>query len=300
MAENVLIKIPEQSPVGANDRLAFTVFVAVAVHLLIVLGIGFEALKKESQPLSNLEVIFLQNPEPKQTTDKADYLAQISQEGGGNTEEKLRPESPPASELPSDNPDFSDAQQVEMFKTVTKPKKEDLLMDRPSEQADLQKQDEPPLPDDTQAPVTAERMVLRSKQIESLNAQVSMSMQMYSRMPRQKFISAATQEYTAASYMAAWQEKVERIGNINYPEAARTQNLYGSLLMDVALRPDGSIQSIEIKRSSGKQVLDDAAMRIVRLAGPFAEFPEELRKDTDILHIIRTWQFQKGGILSTR
>lgn len=300
MAENTLIKLPEQSPVGANDRLAFTVFVAVAVHLLIVLGIGFEALKDRSQPLSNLEVIFIQNPTPTQTTDKADYLAQISQEGGGNTEEKLRPESPPASELPSDNPDFSDAQQVEMLKTVTKPQKEDLLMDRPSEQADLAKQIEPPLPDDTQAPVTAERMVLRSKQIESLNAQVSMAVQMYSRMPRQKFISAATQEYTAASYMAAWQEKVERIGNINYPEAARSQNLYGSLLMDVALRPDGSIQSIEIKRSSGKKVLDDAAMRIVRLAAPFAEFPEGLRKDTDILHIIRTWQFQQGGILSTR
>jgi protein TonB len=91
--------------------------------------------------------------------------------------------------------------------------------------------------------------------------------------------------------MEAWRAKVERVGNLNYPEAARKQNLSGSLILDVALNADGSINQITIRRSSGQKVLDDAAIRIVELASPFAPFPEQVREETDILHITRTWQF---------
>ena len=96
--------------------------------------------------------------------------------------------------------------------------------------------------------------------------------------------------------MEAWRAKVERVGNLNYPEAARKRNLSGSLILDVALSADGSINQITIRRSSGQKVLDDAAIRIVELASPYAPFPAQVRKETDILHITRTWQFldQKG------
>lgn len=91
--------------------------------------------------------------------------------------------------------------------------------------------------------------------------------------------------------MEAWRAKVERVGNLNYPDAARKQNLSGSLILDVALNADGSINQITVRRSSRQKILDDAAIRIVELASPFAPFPEQIRKGTDILHITRTWQF---------
>ena len=85
--------------------------------------------------------------------------------------------------------------------------------------------------------------------------------------------------------------KITRIGNLNYPEEATRRNITGSLLLDVAINTDGSLNSLTLLRSSGSKVLDDAAMRIVKLAAPFAQFPDELRSDTDVLHITRTWEF---------
>jgi protein TonB len=116
-------------------------------------------------------------------------------------------------------------------------------------------------------------------------------MEAKAKRPRRKFISATTKEYKYAAYMEAWRSKVERVGNINYPEQARKQGLSGSLILDVALNPDGSINEITIRRSSGKKILDDAAIRIVELAAPYGAFPQHIKDETDILHIMRTWQF---------
>jgi protein TonB len=94
-----------------------------------------------------------------------------------------------------------------------------------------------------------------------------------------------------------WRGKVEKIGNLNYPEAARAQKLYGSLVLTVAIRADGSVESVQVDRSSGKKILDAAAVRIVQLAAPYAGFPPDIRRDTDILHITRTWTFTRGDEL---
>ena len=106
-----------------------------------------------------------------------------------------------------------------------------------------------------------------------------------------KHISASTQEYKYAAYLDAWRRKVERIGNLNYPDEAKRRKLYGNLVLSVALRPDGSVEEIRLTRSSGHALLDDAAIRIVRLAAPYAPFPKEIREETDLLEITRTWQF---------
>jgi protein TonB len=137
-------------------------------------------------------------------------------------------------------------------------------------------------------------------EIASLSAEIRQRQAAYSGRERHKHISANTREYKYASYMDAWRAKVERIGKLNYPEEARRRKLSGSLLLDVAINVDGSVQSISLRRSSGIKVLDDAAMRIVRLAAPFAPLPENIRKDTDVLHIIRTWIFKSGDSLYTK
>lgn len=142
----------------------------------------------------------------------------------------------------------------------------------------------PPLP-------SATELLTNSFKIASLSAEVRRKIEAKAKRPRRKFISATTKEYKYAAYMEAWRSKVERVGNLNYPEKARQQGISGSLVLDVALNPDGSINEITIRRSSGEKILDDAAIRIVQLAAPYAPFPQHIKDETDILHIMRTWQF---------
>ena len=111
--------------------------------------------------------------------------------------------------------------------------------------------------------------------------------------------SVSANKYKAASYEKAWQEKVERIGNLNYPDEARKQDLSGALLLSVGINSDGSIYGIKVRRSSGYQALDDAAIRIVRLSAPFAPFPEGLREEAEVLVITRTWKFFNDYSLAT-
>lgn len=138
---------------------------------------------------------------------------------------------------------------------------------------------------------TAQQLITRSFAMASLHAEVQQKLETKAKRPRMKFVSATTQEYKYAAYMEAWRIKVERIGNLNYPDEARKHKLSGALLLDVALKPDGSVLEIIVRRSSGQRVLDDAAVRIVELAGPFAPFPQDIRREVDILHVTRTWKF---------
>lgn len=117
---------------------------------------------------------------------------------------------------------------------------------------------------------------------------------------REGELGGRTQEYRFATYVEAWRQKVEKIGNLNYPEAAKEQKLYGKLQLSVDIRADGSIDKIQVTRSSGHKILDDAAKRIVELAAPYAAFPEDIRKEYDIIGITRTWTFTKEDSLATQ
>jgi protein TonB len=138
---------------------------------------------------------------------------------------------------------------------------------------------------------SAATLLSNSFQIAALSAEIERKLEAKAQRPRRKFISASTKEFKYAAYMEAWRAKVERVGNLNYPDEARKRKLSGSLILDVALNADGTVNQITIRRSSGTQILDEAAARIVNLAAPFAPFPEDIRRETDILHITRTWQF---------
>jgi len=138
---------------------------------------------------------------------------------------------------------------------------------------------------------SASTLLTNSFKIAALSAQIKRKLEAKAEQPRRKFISASTREYRYAAYMESWRAKVEKIGNLNYPDDARRQKLSGSLILDVALNPDGSINEITVRRSSGHKILDDAAIRIVNLASPYSEFPKDIRSEFDILHITRTWRF---------
>ncbi len=155
-------------------------------------------------------------------------------------------------------------------------------------------------PDPKPETPSATELMDMSMKMASLSAEIDRRLEAKAKRPRREFISASTRQYKYAAYMEAWRAKVERIGNINYPEEARRKKISGVLRMTVALNADGTINEITIDKSSGHQVLDEAAIHIVRLASPFAAFPDNIRKDVDILHITRTWKFMNNSTFSGR
>jgi protein TonB len=147
------------------------------------------------------------------------------------------------------------------------------------------------VPQKVESARSGQDLVQQSLEIARLEAEISKNISMYEKLPKRKFIGARTQEYRYAQYVEDWRSKVERIGNLNYPEIARRQKIYGKLTLSVSIRADGTVESIEINNSSGQRILDAAAQRIVKLAAPYSPFPPDIRKETDILSITRTWTF---------
>ena len=137
---------------------------------------------------------------------------------------------------------------------------------------------------------------MRALAIARMEAQISRQTEEYNKRPRKKNIGARAEEYRFAQYVEDWRLKVERIGNLNYPDGARGR-VYGSLVLTVSIKADGSLDKIEVDRSSGYQILDRAAERIVKMASPYAGFPANIKRDTDILVITRTWTFAPGDKL---
>ena len=152
--------------------------------------------------------------------------------------------------------------------------------------------------DTTPQRVTASQIfAARTTEIKTLASRIEVRSNAYAKRPRRKAISASTKEFKYAAYLDAWKRKIERIGNLNYPEEARRNKLHGNLVLHVAVRADGSVEKIRLVYSSGEKVLDKAAMKIVEMSAPFAPFPENIRKETDILDITRTWQFLNSNRL---
>ena len=276
---------PFESP--TVDRLALTLFIATAVHALIILGVGFEAFDQDpldkTTPTLDITVV---NPTKSLPPEDYDYLAESSQEGAGNTEEKVRPQQQMMEQAPAAAPAEDKPAPTQVLT------RDDSLqnIEKPSETETDKKSEQP----------SATELVNRSLEMLALDRQINQSLLAYSKKPRSKFISARTKEFKYASYMRDWVAKVERVGELNYPDAARRQNLSGKLIVQVAVYPDGSVRDITIRKPSGHKILDDAAVRIVKLAAPFAPFPDSISKDTDVLFITRTWVFTSSNRLKSR
>jgi len=154
------------------------------------------------------------------------------------------------------------------------------------------------MPEETTPEVSGRDLADRSLAMLQLQAQIDRQTRAYQERPRKRFIGASAREYRFAQYEEEWRSKIERIGTLNYPPEARGK-LYGTLRLTVTVKPDGSVDSIELDRSSGLKILDAAAFRIVKMAAPFAVFPDAIRKDTDLLVITRTWFFAQGDKIWT-
>ncbi|MXS84155.1 energy transducer TonB [Nitrosomonas oligotropha] len=270
---------------------------SLLLHAIVFFGVTFQFPQPKSDKIaSSLEVVLVNNK--TQTKPKeSQLLAQDNLDGGGNTEEDRRAKTPfPV--LPRNKPVIAESVAQQKVKQLEQEAKKLMAAISETPQIELPKEHKNELESKSVA-VDSTDLLLRSLDIARLRAQIDQDHDSYQKRPKRKFVGARTKEYRFARYVEDWRIKVERIGNLNYPEAARKEKLYGNLQLTVGIRADGSLESIEINRSSGEKILDEAAVNIVKLAGQngFAPFPPDISQDTDILHITRTWVFAASDML---
>jgi periplasmic protein TonB len=280
---------PAPNPIGA------TFLFSLLLHGVLLLGITFQFVKP-TPSLPTLDVTLV-NVANQEAPDKADFLAQANNSGGGQSDRVARPSQMFSGALPKPDPGIA-AQPVD---AATPPPREatptrmvttrgttDFTVSSDTAQTEIDPQD--------RAPTAAE--IKRQQAIAQLAAELRQQTEALAKRPKKKFISANTREYVYASYMRGWSDRVQRVGNLNYPDEARRRRLYGDLLLTVGLNRDGGIKNITIIKSSGHPLLDAAAERIVRLAAPFPPLPRDA--NVDELYITRTWQFLPGDVLRNK
>ena len=242
-----------------------------------------------------LEVVLV-NSKTRAKPAKADVLAQANLDGGGNTDENRRAKTP----LPALKEAESGADARRAVRRVQELEAQQLkIMTQLQAAKSVSAAEQPKAASAAQAPqpqVSGQDLAASALAIARMEAQISRRLEEYNKRPRKAFIGSRAQEYRFAQYVEDWRLKVERIGNLNYPDSARGR-LYGSLVLSVSIKADGSLEAVEVQRSSGHQILDRAAERIVKMASPYAGFPANIRRDTDILVITRTWTFAPGDKL---
>ena len=274
-------------PTLIKQPLAAAMAFSLVLHAFAMFGVGFVLPdpRQAANLLKPLEVVLV-NSKSKARPDKADAWAQNNLDGGGNTVADRRAKSPLAAL--ADNKQFAAEQSAQRVRKLELEAKRLLTQSKSTYSVAPEKiQPQQDVPDQANGQDIANRAL----EIARLEAQISKDFEAYQKLPRRKFIGARTQEYRFAQYIEDWRIKVERIGNLNYPEAARQKRIYGNLQLTVSIRADGSVENVEVSRSSGQRILDAAAQRIVKLAAPFSPLPPDIRKDTDILSITRTWTF---------
>jgi periplasmic protein TonB len=262
----------------------------LSVHFKFPDSLGW---KRSSAPLE----VVLVNARTKERPAKADVLAQANLNRGGTVDERRRAKTPlPVTEPRNPGKDLADAQRRQRSLEA---EQQELVAQARAAQTRV------PAPSPTQPGVEEPGAQPSGRDLADLalaamrlQAQIDRQIEEYQKRPRKKFIGANAAEYRFAQYEEDWRAKVERVGTLNYPAEARGR-IYGNLRLTVTIRPDGSVESIELDRSSGLKVLDAAAFKIVRMATPFAAFPPDIKRDTDLLVITRTWFFGQGDKIWT-
>lgn len=273
-----------------------TLFLAAVFHGIVILGITFSiSPPAESESLPTLDVILIQTQKPSEVED-ANFLAQVSQQGGGTSEEASRPTdlftAPSLSKNPAMAMMASQQQQARQQQTE---KVALLHQNESSYSVDTDKHKQNP----DEITLHDKQNQDQNKKLARLAQELSTQIDNQANKTRTKYLNSSTREFVPATYMRQWINRVERIGNLNYPDEARRDELSGTLILDVVINADGELVKADLRRSSGHQILDDAARRIVQLAAPYSPFPPKLRKQADVIHITRSWEFLNDNSLQT-
>jgi protein TonB len=279
-------------PVSHNETLFIALFVALLMHAFIIFGVSFTVAPNKQQQANQTLDIVLVKTEADKAPEEADYLAQADQLGGGTQKEKDKPTSKAPGESPQQGNALED--KMEVAPATIEPvieKKSTLSAQKPSQQKapELKKKVKPK--PEKKPDFSADYVSRLQQQIVEMEAELDEKSRAYAKRPKATYITASTKRAPEALYLKQWTKKIERIGNLNYPDKARRDKLQGQLVLAVSMSPDGNIISVEVRKSSGHKILDDAAKRIVELAAPYAAVPENVLRGNRRLVITRTWQF---------
>lgn len=279
-----------------NRNLSLALGLSLALHA-VLLSIHFklpEAINKATEQA--LDVILV-NSKSAHRPDKIQAKAQANLDGGGNTDEDRRAKTPmPVAPTQVDGDNIVEARQRVAELEIQQ--QQMLTQLRSSRAVNVENRRSAPTPTELPA-ATGVDLATSALNLARLEGQIARNVEEYNKRPRKKFIGARVEEYRFAQYVEDWRQKVERIGNLNYPDAAKGR-IYGSLVLTVVIRSDGSLDRVELNRSSGQKVLDTAARRIVEMAAPYAPFPDNIRRDTDVVEITRTWSFTTSNRLQAQ
>ncbi len=274
--------------------MALALLASAAVHGM-VLSTQFMQVNPRlfEDPNLPMEVVLV-NAKSLESPLNPDALAQANLAGGGNTDEDRRLKSP----LPASPKTQTGSEEAALQARVSDLEQQaKILLSQLKPNGQLQNPEPAAPPAPVQPALDASQLNLQAREMAQLQARISQQWDEYQKRPKRAFVGANVREYAYARYVEDWVTKVERVGNVNYPEAARRQGIYGSLKLTVSIYADGRIEAVEIDRSSGSKVLDTAAIKIVELAAPYAPFPDDMRKKADILSITRTWTFTRSDQL---
>jgi protein TonB len=280
-----------------HDRFGMTFFLATIFHGMVILGVTFSVSPPaDSKTSPALDIILVQTKSPADV-EEADYLAQVSQQGGGDAEEKSRPRELFSAPTLSETSGIAKQASV---KQVQQQKQNEQLSYISKKDADfaIESSNKPTTENDK---TTVDKSnASDNSRTARLAAEISNTIEQQASTDRTKYLNSSTKEFTPAQYMREWIDRVERVGNLNYPDQARRQKLSGTLILDVTINAKGELIKTDLRQSSGHQILDDAAKRIVKLAAPFSAFPQKLRKEADVIHITRSWEFLNNSSMRTR
>lgn len=277
-----------------NFSLMMALTLSIVLHALL-LAIHFKLPQRLQQSSNQLLEVILVNAKSVHAPDNAQARAQTNLDGGGNSEQERIAKTPlPASKSQRQAQDLMAAQQkIAQMEALQR-----QLMQQLKSQAQLPPAATQPSQNVRPQVTEGQDMASAALAMARLQGQIDRQYEAYNKRPRKKFIGARATEYRFAQYEEDWRQKIERVGNLNYPQAARGR-LYGTLVLTVEIKSDGTLHNITIDRSSGNKILDEAALRIVNQAAPFPAFPPNLA-DVDIIGITRTWSFTNEDQLQAR
>ncbi|MES2236798.1 MAG: TonB family protein [Pseudomonadota bacterium] len=286
--------LPLSTAMTASRRhLTWALGISLLVHA-VLLAVHFTPPDLPKKVTEQALDVILVNSKSRHKPDKAQARGQANLDGGGTTSDDRRAKTPlPPSSQTKQGDDLIQAQQrvAQLERQAQQILKQ--LTSRQTSRPSVRQEIAPPLPVPIAEPAASgTELANRALAIARIEGEISRRMEAYNQRPRKKFLGARVEEYRFAQYVEDWRQKVERIGNLNYPAAARGQ-MYGSLVLTAVIKSNGELERVDVNRSSGKKVLDQAAVRIVKMAAPYSVFPDSIRRDTDIIEITRTWSFTR-------
>lgn len=280
-----------------DNRLMMAMMIAIVIHAAIIFGVVFEASVPKKQRAMHLQYVEIKQRTQNKSNEEYDFASTVDQQGGG---EKRAPDVP---QKPTERQMEDPRNGQGKFSTRT-PTPQNAAAQKTTEtiktqQSQIKQQKSTPKPQQTSTLTQAE-LIANINQAAKLEAKIEAIKLAESKLPNAKYVSASTKSFADAQYIEAWRKKVERLGNLNYPTAARTGKLNGTLILTVFLNPDGSIYDMKVEKPSGHSSLDQAAKDIVKAGQPYARVPRDVLENKSQLAITRTWEFSSNNRLSTR